>query len=208
MTLQKIYDEQKREITARLDEFLDLWFFGTDEELFTEMTFCVCTPQTKAHNGWNAAKELKDSKLLFTGNQEEIGQILKKNGVRFHNNKSRYIIENRTKFYPNTKAKLLSFRGPLIRRRERLVKEVKGWGYKETSHFLRNIGFGKKICILDRHILRTLKEEGVIDEIPSNVGKMYMEIEQKMIDFSKMIDIPLPALDLVIWYKVNNEIFK
>ena len=26
--------------------------------------------------------------------------------------------------------------------------------YKEASHFLRNIGFGENIAILDRHILK------------------------------------------------------
>jgi len=38
--------------------------------------------------------------------------------------------------------------------REYLVDHVKGLGFKESSHFLRNIGFSDKVAIIDRHVLR------------------------------------------------------
>jgi N-glycosylase/DNA lyase len=89
------------------------------------------------------------------------------------------------------------------------VKNIPGLGYKEASHFLRNIGLGCDLAILDRHIMRCLLECGVILEIPASLNrKRYLELEQKMKDFSAMLDIPLSHLDLVFWYSEKGEIFK
>jgi len=90
-----------------------------------------------------------------------------------------------------------------------MVENIKGMGYKEASHFLRNIGFGKDIAILDRHILKNLKDLGVISEIPDTLTeKKYFEIEGKMRDFSERAGIPLEALDLLFWSMQTGHIFK
>ena len=69
----------------------------------------------------------------------------------------------------------------IMKTRDWFLKNVKGLGLKESSHFLRNIGFGDKIVILDRHILRSLFNYKVIDEIPKTLTKkIYLEIETKM----------------------------
>ncbi len=73
-------------------------------------------------------------------------------------------------------------------RREWIVENIKGIGYKEASHFLRNIGFYKNIAILDRHILKNLKLLGVIEEIPETLSKTkYLHIEKKMAEFAKKL---------------------
>jgi len=89
------------------------------------------------------------------------------------------------------------------------VQNVKGIGYKEASHFLRNIGFEQNLAILDRHIVRNLQFVGVIKEIPGSLSKgRYFEIEKRMMEFSKAVQIPMSHLDLVLWYKETGEIFK
>lgn len=89
------------------------------------------------------------------------------------------------------------------------VEKIKGIGFKEASHFLRNIGFGQNIAILDRHILKNLKLYNVIDVIPDNLSeKKYLEIENKMRGFSKKIGIDIEHLDFVLWYKEAGEVFK
>jgi N-glycosylase/DNA lyase len=94
-------------------------------------------------------------------------------------------------------------------RREWLVKNIKGLGYKEASHFLRNMGFGESIAILDRHILRNLHLLSVIEGIPESLSRVkYLLIEKKMAEFAKEINIPLAHLDLLLWYKETGEIFK
>ena len=80
---------------------------------------------------------------------------------------------------------------------------------KEASHFLRNIGFGKEIAILDRHILKNLKRVGVIDEIPKTISrKKYLEMETKMSNFCNKIGISMAELDLLFWSEETGEILK
>ena len=82
-------------------------------------------------------------------------------------------------------------------------------GYKEASHFLRNIGFADDLAILDRHILKNLKIFGIIDEIPKSLSKKkYIEIEEKMRNLANEVNIPLSHLDLLFWSKETGEIFK
>lgn len=209
MNLNKIYESQKDVVEKRLSEFRKTWNYGTDDEIFMNMVFCMCTPQTKAHSGWDAAQELKKTGALVNGSKNEIEEVLKKNGVRFHINKTKYIIENRENFYPKTKEVLAPYldKGNIISARNSLKNRVKGWGYKEASHFLRNIGFGSDIAILDRHIMRTLKSHNMIDE-EVDLNKEYFDVEEKMKLFSRKLGIPLDALDLVIWYDVNGEVFR
>jgi len=87
-------------------------------------------------------------------------------------------------------------------------KGIKGIGYKEASHFLRNIGF-KGYAILDKHVLRSLYEYGVIDSLkpPAN-RKRYLEIEAKMKEFAEEIDIDFDDLDLLLWSGKTGEILK
>ncbi|MFH0711139.1 MAG: DNA lyase, partial [Candidatus Aenigmatarchaeota archaeon] len=90
-----------------------------------------------------------------------------------------------------------------------LIKNVDGFGMKEASHFMRNVGRGQNIAILDRHVLRNLQKYGVIEKIPDVLTeKRYVEIEDEMRDFAKTSRIPLADLDLLFWSKETGFIFK
>ncbi len=94
-------------------------------------------------------------------------------------------------------------------RRLYLVQNIRGMGWKEASHFLRNTGFGEDFAILDRHVLKNLSLLGVIPEIPRSLGpKRYLEIESLMAAFASSIRIPLAHLDYVLWYKEAGSVFK
>jgi N-glycosylase/DNA lyase len=89
------------------------------------------------------------------------------------------------------------------------VRNVKGIGYKEASHFLRNIGFGQHLAILDVHILRNMVRYGVIESVPKNISRsVYLELENKLKGFAKKIGIPMDELDLLFWSSETGEIFK
>src|SRR5437773_34725 len=92
--------------------------------------------------------------------------------TRFHNHKAAYIVRARDRFFPPA--------GPILGKsldgfvdpkgaRAWLVREVDGLGWKEASHFLRNIGRGDGLAILDRHILRNLMRHGVIGRMPTSL---------------------------------------
>jgi N-glycosylase/DNA lyase len=208
--LYAVYKSVKDVIDARLAEFSSLGAHGTDAELFTEMCFCTCTPQNDANRALNAATELSRRGLLKTGSEEKIAALLRVCGVRFHNNKASYIVKNRTAFFHGTRKRIESLldTGEIDARNE-LAEQVCGWGLKEASHFLRNIGHGGEICILDRHILRRLAECGVIDGVPKTLPPArYREIEHGMKKFAARKRIPVDALDLVFWYQAKGEVFK
>jgi len=206
--IKKIYKEKIKDIKERIEEFKKN--LKKEENIFSELCFCILTPQSKAKNCWESVEFLKKENLLFYGNEKEIKANLK--NVRFKNKKARYIIEARKIFFKNGKLSMKNlikkFENPFDLR-EFLVRNIKGLGYKEASHFLRNIGLGKNIAILDRHILKNLKELKIIKEIPESLTKRkYIEIEKKFIKFSEKIGILPEELDLVLWAKETGTIFK
>jgi N-glycosylase/DNA lyase len=209
--IEKIYKEKSGEIKERLNEFKKIWKEGNDKDIHVELSFCILTPQSKAKNAWQAITTLRDNNLLFTGKPEEISEYL--NIVRFKNNKAKFLVLLREQMQDKdgnliTKQFFESFKNT-FEMREWIVKNIKGMSYKEASHFLRNVGFGSEIAILDRHILRNLERLNVITEIPKTVTpKIYKEIEEKVKDFCKETGIPMDELDLLLWYLEAGEIFK
>ncbi len=208
--IKEIYFANQDRIKERLAEFKRVWDEGDEEDIFAELIFCILTPQSKAKSCWNAVMKLLDGNLLLRG---KINRIIKKlNGVRFKYKKAEYIIEARKMFVVNgrvsVRSKIKEFNENKDAR-EWLVNNVRGLGFKEASHFLRNIGLGENIAILDRHILKNLSLLGLIEEVPHSLSrKIYLELENKMMKFADMVKIPISHLDLVMWYKETGEIFK
>ncbi|MFH1406806.1 MAG: N-glycosylase/DNA lyase [Candidatus Omnitrophota bacterium] len=208
--LKKTYRLKKPEIISRLNEFKRLGLKGSDKDIFTELCFCILTPQSKAKLCWDAICALKKNGWLFKGCVRRIRKYLY--AVRFKNKKAVYIVNARKLFKRCgkicIKQRLVKLKGA-CERREWLVKNIVGIGYKEASHFLRNTGDGEKIAILDRHILKNLNKFGVIKEIPSRVGRAkYLKIEKNMMRFAKKLNIPASHLDLLFWSQETGEVFK
>lgn len=206
--IKQLYKDRKEQIVKRLNEFKLIWD-RNDEAIFAELCFCLLTPQSKAEVCDDIICKLKASGLLLKGNAEQLRPYLKR--ARFYKNKTKYLLEARGLFSDKSK---ISIKDKLAAAdikeiRDWLVINVKGIGYKEASHFLRNIGFGEDLAILDIHILRNLSRLGVIKDIPKSITKKkYMEIEDKLRHFSRKIKIPMSHLDLLFWSHETNKIFK
>ena len=209
--IEKIYKEKQKDIEKRLREFKEIWVKGSNEDIHAELSFCILTPQSKAVNAWKAITTLRENGLLFNGSAEDIVEYL--NIVRFKNNKAKYLVALREQMQ-NEKGEIITkdFFNSITDvkdKREWIVKNIKGMAYKEAGHFLRNVGFGKEIAILDRHILKNLVKLEVIEDVPKSLTpKLYLEIEEKMKAYCKFISIPMDSLDLLLWYKEAGEIFK
>jgi len=200
--IKDFYKKFEKDIKKRIKQFKNI---NTRNKILKEFVFCILTPQSRAKVCWEAVEEILKKGVLY--NKKELANILKKKGVRFYKNKSEYIIDNIFSF--EQMGKYIKKGKDVVKLREYLVKNVKGYGYKEASHFLRNIGKGKNIAILDRHILKNLKKYKVIDEVPKSITKSkYIEIEEKMRKFSKEIKISMEELDLLFWAKETDEVFK
>ncbi|WP_455276126.1 N-glycosylase/DNA lyase [[Eubacterium] cellulosolvens] len=208
--IERIYQARKKEIEKRLNEFEEIWNAGTEEDLFAELLFCILTPQSKALTCFYAVERICQDKLFLKGNSKQIANGLY--DIRFKNKKAMFIVEARNLFIKEGKISIKSKiekLGNARTAREWLVQNIKGFGYKEASHFLRNIGHGEGFAILDRHILKNLELLGIIKESPKNLHrKKYYEIEDLMSDFARKIEIPLDHLDLLIWCKETGRILK
>jgi N-glycosylase/DNA lyase len=176
--------------------------------LFEELTFCVMTPQSRARAAMRAVEELKSTRLLFNGRPEEVAEVLRRNGVRFHNQKARYIVKNR-ELVRGDRVRLTELLGEdVISVRDALVEEVWGFGLKEASHFMRNIGYSG-VAVLDRHVLRWMKALGAIKEVPSSLTRRrYIELEQRFITLAEELGLKPEALDLLLWYASTGEVLK
>jgi len=207
-SLIDIYNERKDEIKKRIGEFKE-GIDCSDERIFAELCFCLCTPQCKAVTCWKVVSTLAENGLLYTGSEYEIARHL---CVRFRNVRARRIVEARRFFSHDGKLTIgdkLRVFDDIFALREWLVGNIKGFGMKEASHFLRNIGLGLELAILDRHILKNLNRLGVIEKIPRSLSKpSYEQIEKKMKSFSEGIGIPMAELDLLLWSFETGMVFR
>lgn len=207
--LRRIHREIAGPVEARLMEFRKIWDSANDTKLFIELVFCMLTPQSGARRCWLAVENLLRDDRLFKGGFDVICSEL--NIVRFKNHKTSYILEARDVFMIQGRSirKILHGCDDVFGMRDWIVRNVKGLGYKEASHYLRNIGRGEDFAILDRHVLRNMHSLGLIEAVPNSISpRLYRDLEKRLSTYSRRIDIPLSHLDFVLWYKETGDIFK
>jgi len=227
-TLKQEYELKKHKIKERLNEFQKFfnepysWYYTgndmklvavetpDDHRIFEELCFCIFTANTSAEMGMKAVDNVRN--VIINGPPLEMTKRLE--GIyRFNNLRPAYI-EHTRNYLKNSinfklKDKILS-----IKDKNKLRdffadnKGIKGIGYKEASHFLRNIGL-KGYAILDKHIINSLHEFGVIEsaERPKN-REEYLEMEKKFKEFSYKAGIDIDDMDLLLWSRKNGRILK
>jgi N-glycosylase/DNA lyase len=217
--IDDLYTRVRDTLESRLLEFRQVWERGDESEILGELLFCLLTPAARARAAWQTLNRLRQNGLILRGDgglaepDERMILIARElNTVRFKNNKARNIVLAERRFTgegnPSIRTELLRFHTPQ-EMREWLVPSIRGIGYKEASHFLRNIGFYEDIAILDRHILRNLMRLGIVERVPEGLSrKQYLHVEGRMRALAKRLRIPLHHLDLVLWYRETGEIFK
>ena len=197
-------------IEARLAEFRQVGT-GSDAALFEELCFAILAIQSSARSSDSAVRALAARGLLASGSEADIARFLH-HRTRFHNHKAAYIVRARERFFPGDTPRLRNDLDSFPSSREArawLVEEVDGFGFKEASHFLRNIGRGEDLAILDRHILRNLLRHRVIGLLPKSLTpRRYLAIEARVQDFADAIGVSLGVLDLLWWSRQTGEIFK
>jgi N-glycosylase/DNA lyase len=196
------YKKFENIITNRLNEFQNI----KQELVFYEFCFCIMTPQSSARNAWQVQNKLIEKDFINT--KFNPLPILKDKNyyIRFHNVKSQRLL-NAIDYKPRLD-EILNANIEQYEKRKLIKSEFVGLGMKEASHFLRNIGY-KHLAIIDRHILRMLVKCGVlINTVAPKNEKQYLEIEQKIIDFSNKINIDMDILDLLFFAYSSGEVLK
>ena len=196
--------EIKNVIDSRNKEFEKVKLSGANE-IFKELCFCFMTANFSASGGIKIQSNVGDG--FLTLGEEELAKKLSVLGHRFPNARAKYVVEARNK--KDELIKLLTEIDDDLVLREWVVKNIKGVGMKEASHFLRNIGY-KNLAIIDFHIIDLLVKHNLIEK-PKNktlTPKRYVEIENVLREISKKSGLHLGELDLYLWYMETGKVLK
>jgi N-glycosylase/DNA lyase len=189
----------RRTIDSRLMEFKDN--FREEEKIFSELCFCICTANNSAERGLKAQQEIDFCGLSETLLRKKMREVV----CRFYNNKTEYIIHARSK-----KTDLLNSLRDFQNGKDArnwIVDNFKGLGFKESSHFLRNIGFCD-VAIIDFHIVDLLVKNKIIPKPKSLTRKKYLEIEKTLEQIASRVGMDLAELDLYLWYMETGKVLK
>ncbi|MFH1836395.1 MAG: N-glycosylase/DNA lyase [Methanobacteriota archaeon] len=188
-------------ITKRIQSFRGVGKSGS-KNVFSELCFCILTANFNAERAIVIQESVGEGFLSFSG--RKLAARLKKLGYRYPNARANYIVEARVHL-DSLESILATLNGNELR--DWFVENVKGLGFKESSHFLRNIGF-PDYAILDFHIINILVEYGVIEK-PRNLNKkFYLEIEKELRKLGTKLDLTLAELDFYLWYLETSKILK
>lgn len=190
-------------IRRRLSEFRAI----RPQEYFYELVYCCMTPQSSAVNAAKAQHALTVHNFQNEDIDPEPLLHQKEYYIRFHKTKAKLLVEMKNQY--ETIHSVITDGADAFEKRDWLVKNVKGIGLKEATHFLRNIGMNEGMAILDRHILKNLKRHNVIRTLPKALTrKKYLSIERRFQQFAEEIGIPIDELDLVFWSNEAGDILK
>ena len=201
----KIESLKKSEIKERIDKRIKEFKStdrGNNDELFKELCFCILTANYNAEKSIKIQKEIGN--CFLTDHKDELSKKLKNYGHRFPNSRAEYI-QDSLKCKNKLKEVIQSHDKKAIR--EWIIKNVKGLGYKETSHFLRNIGFDD-YAIIDFHIVDVLSDYKLITKPKTITKNKYLEIENVLKKLAKETNLTLAELDLYLWYMETGKILK
>jgi N-glycosylase/DNA lyase len=209
-TIRAAHRERRGAIRARLAEFDELRRTATDERLWEELVYCIFTAGASARMGLRSVERVRP--LLSSGTHDDLADALT-GSHRYPRSRSGYIVVTREHLSETCgmrlRERLESFDDP-TERRDWLARErrIKGLGYKESSHYLRNVGY-RGYAILDKHILRCLAELGVVESPdPPTTRTRYLAAEEKLRQFARRARIDFDELDLVLWSMKTGEILK
>jgi len=190
----------RKEINNKLKEFENN-LYTTPEQKFLELCFCILVANTSLEKTkviWE-----KVDRGFISLPEHKLKEKLRTLGYRFYNKRASYIVSAR-KFIKDIDFIVSTKEGEVVR--AWLVKNIKGIGWKEASHFLRNLGF-KNFAILDRHVLKILVKYKVISRKPLTLSKeKYLEIEGKLRKIADNLSLTLAELDLYLFYLDTGKI--
>lgn len=191
----------QKAIQQRIQEFKSI-DTGSAEELFKELSFCILTANFNSERTIPLHAALHPCFCIDT--KETLAKKLRAQGYRFPNTRARYITESvvHKKHLPRIIQEL-----DHDERRAWLVDTITGLGYKEASHFLRNIGFDD-YAIIDFHILDILERYHLIKKSKTLTAKKYREIEGILRQLAAQTNLSLAELDLYLWYLETGKILK
>lgn len=203
MLVERIEELKKSSVRITIEERVrEFESVSGRKRIFSELCFCILTANYSASGGMKIQEAIGDG--FLTLDESELEKRLRELGHRFPKARASYIVAAREKLDALLEA-LKHLNGEELR--SWIVKNIKGIGYKEASHFLRNIG-RLDYAIIDFHIIDLLVREGLIERPKTLTKKRYLEIESVLRDLGKRTGLRLGELDLYLWYLETGKILK
>jgi len=195
------YSDVRERIITRIQEFHAIPKHSQDI-LFEELCYCILTANFSAKRGALIHQQLKG--CFHSDPKQTLEKKLRNCGYRFPAIRAGFIEA------AATQKDLLATTINTLQGEERrawLVQHVQGLGYKEASHFLRNIGFDD-YAIIDSHIMDLLARYNLITPPKTLTKKRYFTIETTLRDIATKTSLTLAELDLYLWYMETGKILK
>jgi N-glycosylase/DNA lyase len=189
-------------VNTRMSEF-SMIREASQEQIFSELCFCIMTANCGAEKCIEIHEHIGDEFIDLS--QGALARKFKELGYRFPNVRSGYISEAQE--YIQQLKDILNSNTQENELREWIVKNIKGLGYKEGSHFLRNIGF-TNYAIIDFHIIDLLVKYNLIEKPKTLTKRKYLEIEELLMQIANKLDLNLAELDLYLWYLETGKVLK
>ncbi len=202
-TLETLKTSEIKEcIDARLAEF-SMIKTQPIHQIFKELCFCIMTANCSAAKCIEVHETIGED--FLTVSEIGLANKFKELGYRFPNVRSSFIIEARKKMYHLENVIKSANNGNQLR--DWIVKNIKGIGYKEASHFLRNIGFNE-YAIIDFHIIDLLAKHNIVEKPKTMIKTKYLEIEEILKNIGNKLKLNIGELDLYLWYLETGKILK
>ncbi|MFC0104511.1 8-oxoguanine DNA glycosylase [Sphingopyxis terrae] len=84
------------------------------------------------------------------------------------------------------------------------VTRAPGFGPKQASMFLRNVGYSYDLAVLDRHVLNYMLALGLTQDRPPGTLTNYRRWEAQLTDHARELGYPVGLLDWAIWIVVRT----
>ncbi|MFW9987893.1 MAG: N-glycosylase/DNA lyase [Candidatus Odinarchaeota archaeon] len=194
--------EVKEIVTTRINEFKEV---GKESihTIFKELCFCIMTANCSAERCIEVQDKIGNGFLTLS--EAKLPETMKANKYRFPNIRSKFIIEAREKM--NQIEDIMKSESNGRKLREWMVHNIKGIGYKEASHFLRNIGY-EEFAIVDFHIADLLAKYNIVEKPKRMTKTKYLEMEESLKIIGEKANLNLAELDLYLWYLETGKILK
>lgn len=186
------------------------WEQYSEDDLWRELVYCILGSRVKFEVVHAAIERMDELFLLsrsrrnahFDRYEEDTVTALSK-GYPFYRVRARQIRRAAEHLYSShgSISNLLKRASDTRGVRRTLAAEIAGLGPKQASLFLRNIGFAKRIAVLDVHVLTYLSWIGLTDVPLKSVSTMgkYEALEDAFLNHSKSFGISPEQFDLGVW---------
>lgn len=197
------------------------WEYFNEENLFSELVACILGSNIKFEMAqaftehldnlglYNIAQyssfdsyEIEVAEALSQSIYHRSGDYVKNQKYRFPFLKASHIRRTAESIYSNNSLKsILKESHDPYSARNNLMERAVGIGPKQSSLFLRNIGFSDNLAILDVHVMRYMSLIGLISLNINKISSLsnYEKLENVLSLYAEKMRTNMSILDTSIW---------